>query len=84
MTVEVKFRQVTCPVCQTKFTTASQKRRFCSRKCRVKYGSAALREKLLADPAKKRQSLERLMAWKEAHKKRKQRSTKQTKKETRN
>jgi hypothetical protein len=71
MPVEVKFRQVTCPVCQTKFTTASERRRFCSRKCREQYWSAASKEKLLADPERKRKSLQRLFAWKEAHKNRK-------------
>jgi hypothetical protein len=38
-------------------------------------------KKLLADPIKKQQSLERLFAWKEAHKKRKQGNAHETDRE---
>jgi predicted nucleic acid-binding Zn ribbon protein len=72
MKVEVRFWKQVCPVCQTEFTTASDKRRFCSRKCRERYWAKVSNKRLLADPIRKQKSLERLFAWKEAHGKRKQ------------
>jgi protein-arginine kinase activator protein McsA len=72
MAIEIRFWQVLCPVCGNTFTTASDKRRFCSANCRKRYWSKASNKRLLADPERKRKSLERLYAWKEAHKNRKQ------------
>jgi protein-arginine kinase activator protein McsA len=70
--MKVEFRQVTCPVCFTKFVTASKKRKFCSNQCYRRYWSRASMARRLADPERKRKSLERLLAWKEAHRKPKQ------------
>jgi predicted nucleic acid-binding Zn ribbon protein len=69
MEVEFEIRHITCPECGAKIVTASPKRRFCSAKCRRRYLSRVRRVRLFADPEVKRASLERLLAWKEAHRK---------------
>jgi endogenous inhibitor of DNA gyrase (YacG/DUF329 family) len=68
----MEFRQVTCPICFTKFVTGSQRRVFCSRKCYRKYYSRRSWERYIADPEVKERELLRLKAWKEAHRKPKQ------------
>jgi hypothetical protein len=66
------IRQLTCPICFTKFVTVSDKRKFCSANCRKRYWLLRLKLKRNADPVYKQKSLERLLAWKEAHRKPKQ------------
>jgi len=70
--MEFEIRQVTCPVCQKRFTTLSQKRRFCSAECRRQYWNKRTQFRRMTDPTLKQQSLQRLLAWKETQKKQKQ------------
>jgi hypothetical protein len=70
--MEFEIRQVTCPICFRKFATPSPKRRFCSADCRKRYWRWRVKFSRFKDPAEKEKSLERLLAWKEAHKKRKE------------
>ena len=67
--MEFQFKQVRCPVCFTVFTTASEKRKFCSAACRKRYYGNLSRARMKANPDLKQKSLERLLAWKEAHRK---------------
>jgi hypothetical protein len=66
--MDLKFKEVTCPVCFRKFTTGSPKRKY----CRKRYWGLISRIKRNADPIRKQRSLENLLAWKEAHRKPKQ------------
>ena len=70
--MEFEIRQVTCPVCFGKFSTPSERRRFCSAECRKRYWRWRVKFKRYKDPAKKQKSLERLFAWKEAHRRERQ------------
>jgi endogenous inhibitor of DNA gyrase (YacG/DUF329 family) len=63
------MRQVTCPVCLRRFTTASEKRVFCSAQCRKLFHSRKSWRKRISDPKVKEQELQRLLAWKAAHRK---------------
>jgi endogenous inhibitor of DNA gyrase (YacG/DUF329 family) len=67
--VAFEIRQVTCPICQKQFATVSQKRRFCSAQCRRRYWNKRTQVKRMSDEAYKQKALQRLQAWKEAHKK---------------
>ena len=58
--MEFKVRQLTCPMCFSKFVTASNKRKFCSAKCRKRY--RALGE------WQTQRSLEKLLTWKKSNK----------------
>jgi len=69
MTKEFEVRQINCAECGARIVTASPKRRFCSAKCRLRYYNRMQRKRRLLDPVKKQKSLERLMAWKAAHRK---------------
>jgi hypothetical protein len=46
----------------------SDKRKFCSAKCRKRYWVLRVRARRMADPVYKQQSLEKLLAWKKTHK----------------
>jgi endogenous inhibitor of DNA gyrase (YacG/DUF329 family) len=69
MSAEFEVRQINCAECGARIVTLSPKRRFCSAKCRQRYLSRLQRKRIYADPAKKQASLERLFAWKAAHRK---------------
>jgi protein-arginine kinase activator protein McsA len=64
-----KVREVTCPVCFKRFATLSERRKFCSAQCRKRFWNRVSVARRFADPKRKQKSLERLLAWKEAHKK---------------
>ncbi len=65
--MKFEIREVICPICQKRFTTVSQKRRFCSAQCRRKYWNKRTQVRRMSDPVLKQKSLERLLAWKAAH-----------------
>jgi hypothetical protein len=69
MATEFAIREINCAYCGARIVTASPKRRFCSAKCRQRYYNRLQRKRSLLDPVKKQKSLERLLAWKAAHKK---------------
>ena len=71
--MKFEIREVTCPICQKRFTTISQKRRFCSAECRRRYWNKRTQVRRISDPILKEKSLQRLLAWLEAKKKEKER-----------
>jgi uncharacterized Zn finger protein (UPF0148 family) len=71
--MKFEIREVTCPICQRKFTTVSQKRRFCSAQCRRKYWNKRTQVRRMSDPILKQKSLQHLLAYLEAKKTQKER-----------
>jgi hypothetical protein len=64
-----KLREIRCPVCFKQFATLSERRVFCSAKCRRRFWNRVSVARRFANPERKRKSLERLYAWKEARRK---------------
>jgi predicted nucleic acid-binding Zn ribbon protein len=67
--MQFEIRHVTCPMCQRQIVTVSEKRRFCSAECRKRYWNRRTQVRRMTNPVLKQKSLERLLAWLEAHKK---------------